>query len=185
MRKNEITVTRLEDIPRDRIPWKEMKVGGIYQCKRNGKYFIYAGRSDVYHNVGDSMTRVSEPKYYTYIYIDYPNVLVTSKTDEKIKILASSAKVRSSEYRDIARTFIGMIPGFDHQTDWEFSTFTIKTDPTHQVKGSTKFKVKYTAVDQLTINKKLKGLKPKATKSAITEKPKPTHRRATKKSTKA
>lgn len=100
---------RLEEIPLDHIPWKDMKVGGIYQ-RKNGKYFIYAGRSYVYHILGESMTQVSEPKFYSYVYIDYPAVLTSKVSPEALKIIAGSARIRSSEYRDIARSFVGMMP---------------------------------------------------------------------------
>lgn len=140
------TEMRLDDVPRSHIPWKEMVVGGIYQ-RKNGRYFIYAGRADVYHKVNNSLTSVSEPKFYTYIQIDYPAVLTSVESPDVIKIIASSAKLRSSEYRDIARTLVGMLPDFTAQPEWHLADFVIRTDPLHVSKGATKLKVKFSTSD--------------------------------------
>lgn len=143
---------RLEEIPLDRIPWKDMKVGGIYR-RKNGKYFIYAGRSYVYHISGESLTQVSEPKFYSYIYIDYPTVLTSKTPPDTLKIIANSAKIRTSEYRDIARSFVDMMPGFSGQTEWRVADFMILVDPQHVSKGSTKHKVKFSSSDSAEFKK--------------------------------
>lgn len=135
---------RPEDQARERIPWKEMQVGGIYQ-RKNGKYFIFAGRGVVYHNCGeDVLVRESDKHFYTYIYIDYPAVLCKSVDEDTLSLLCSSAKLRSSEYRDIARTKVGQLEGFVSQKQWKFGDFTVVIEPGVQSKGSTKYKVKNT-----------------------------------------
>lgn len=149
---------RLEDIPIERIPWKEMVVGGIYQ-RKDGRYYIYAGRADVYHKVDNSLTLVAETKFYTYIYLDYPTVLTLMETPDTIKIIAGSAKIRSSEYRDIARSMVGMLPNFTVQPDWQVADFIIKTTPLHTQKGTTKLKVKFSGVDAEILKKAVDGKK--------------------------
>lgn len=164
---------RPEDRARERIPWKEMKVGSIYQ-RKDGRYYIYAGRSVVYHTYGDVMTRESDKHFYTYIYIDYPGVICKAVDEDTLSILCSSAKIRSSEYRDIARTKIGELEGFTAQSQWKFSDFLVRVEPGSQSKGSTKRIVKYTEQERAIYSKFSK-----AKKSGKT-----TAKRATKKASK-
>lgn len=138
------TVARPQDVPLGRVPWKDMKVGGIYQ-RKDGRYYIYAGRANTTHTILASRTDFGEKYYYTYIYLDYPTVLTEDVDTSKLRIIASSAKIRTSEYRDIAEAQIGMLPGFAGQSVWEVADFTIYTDPKHISGGSKKAKVKFSA----------------------------------------
>lgn len=138
------TTTRPQDVPLGRVPWKDMKVGGIYQ-RKDGRYYIYAGRANTTHTILASRTDFGEKYFYTYIYLGYPTVLTEDVDTNKIRIIASSAKIRTSEYRDIAEAQIGMIPGFTGQSVWEVADFTIYTDPNHVSGGSKKAKVKFSA----------------------------------------
>ena len=138
---------RPEDQALERIPWKDMEIGGIYQ-RKDGRYYIYAGRAVVYHNKGNITTRESDKHFYTYIYIDAPGVLCKVVDDDVLSIICSSAKIRSSEYRDIARTKVGQLEGFTTQTDWQFSSFTVITDPKQRSVGTTKRKVVYSEQDK-------------------------------------
>ena len=138
------TVARPQDVPLGRVPWKDMKVGGIYQ-RKDGRYYIYAGRANTTHTILASRTDFGEKYYYTYIYLDYPTVLTEDVDTNKLRIIASSAKIRTSEYRDIAEAQIGMLPGFAGQSVWKVADFTIYTDPKHISGGSKKAKVKFSA----------------------------------------
>lgn len=138
---------RPEDQARSHIPWKEMEVGGIYQ-RKDGRYFIYAGRAVIYHSNGNIRTTESDKYYYSYIYIDTPGILCKVVDDDTLQILGNSAKLRSSEYRDIARTKVGQLDGFTDQTHWKLSDFTVVVDVGYKAKGSVKRNVKYTAKEK-------------------------------------
>lgn len=146
---------RISDAVRERVPWKEMKVGGIYQ-RKDGRYYIYAGRSEVFRDLDGRFVQVAESKYYTYIYLDWPGVLVDSKKFDTIQIIASSARIRSAERRDIARSFVGMLPEFDNQECWKISDYTIYTDPTHEPRGTTSNKVDFSEKEKALFAKKMK-----------------------------
>lgn len=141
-----VSEMRPEDQARERIPWKEMEVGGIYQ-RKDGRYYIYAGRAVVYHCNGKVTTRESDKHYYSYIYVDAPGVLSKAINEDVLKIISGSARIRSSEYRDIARTKVGQLDGFVAQTEWSIGEFLIKTEPTEHAVGSTRRKVVYSAKD--------------------------------------
>lgn len=156
---------RPEDQGRTHIPWKEMEVGGIYQ-RKDGRYFIFAGRAVVYHNNGSVRTTESDKYYYSYIYVDYPGVLCKTIDADTIAILSSSAKLRSSEYRDIARTKVGQLDGFVDQTHWRLADFTIVADVDYKTKGSTRRNVKYSTKEKAMYNTYAKKQAAKKTKAA-------------------
>lgn len=136
------TKMRPQDVPLERVPWKEMKVGGIYE-RKDGRYFIYCGRARSVHVMDNVQVKFGEELAYTYIYLDYPSVISEVTGINKISLIASSAKLRCSEYRDIARAQIGMIPNFNGQSVWQLEDFLIYTSPNHVNKGSAKAKVKF------------------------------------------
>ncbi len=158
---------RPEDQGRTHIPWKEMEVGGIYQ-RKDGRYFIYAGRAIVYHNNGNIRTTESDKYYYSYIYVDYPGVLCKIVDEDTLEILSSSARLRSSEYRDIARTKVGQLEGFTDQTHWRLSDFTVVTDVGYRAKGATKRNVKYTAKEKAVYDTFVKKQTAKKSKAKTT-----------------
>lgn len=143
---------RPEDQARERIPWKEMEVGGIYQ-RKDGRYYIYAGKAVVYHCNGVVTTRESDKHNYSYIYIDGPGVFSKAVNEDILKIISGSARIRSSEYRDIARTKVGQLDGFVAQSEWNIGEFLIKTEPDVKPVGSTRRKVVYSSTDTTTYNK--------------------------------
>lgn len=160
-----ISEMRPEDQGRERIPWKEMEVGGIYQ-RKDGRYYIYAGRAVVYHNNGVVSTRESDKHNYSYIYIDGPGVLCKIINEDMLTITCGSAKIRSSEYRDIARTKVGQIEGFTTQSHWNFGSFAVITDPAQHAIGSTRRKVDYTEKDIANYQTYLKKTAKKRTRKA-------------------
>lgn len=164
---------RPEDRAIERIPWKDMEIGGIYQ-RKDGRYYIYAGRAVVYHTTKATSTRESDKYFYTYIYIDGPGVLCKPLDEETLSIICSSAKIRSSEYRDIARTKVGQLEGFSSQFHWCFSDFTVVTDSHYKSVGSTKRKVTYSRRDKEILKnymskKATKGHASKSSKKDLTQ----------------
>lgn len=146
------TKMRPQDVPMERVPWKDMKVGGIYE-RKDGKFFIYCGRARSVHVMDNVQVTFGEELVYTYIYLDYPSVISEVTGIDKISLIASSAKLRCSEYRDIARAQIGMIPNFSGQSIWQLEDFMIYTSPNHVSKGSAKAKVKFSEKSLDTFNK--------------------------------
>lgn len=159
-----VSQMRPEDQARERIPWKEMEVGGIYQ-RKDGRYFIYAGRAVVYHCNGTVTTRESDKHYYSYIYVDSPKVLSKALNEDILKIVSSTARIRSSEYRDIARTKVGQLNEFVAHSEWSIGEFLIKTEPNTVAVGSTRRKVVYSSKDKKSydafVKKADKTAKPK------------------------
>ena len=79
--------------------------------------------------------------------------------EDTLSLLCSSAKLRSSEYRDIARTKVGQLEGFVSQKQWKFGDFTVVIEPGVQSKGSTKYKVKNTKQEIAIISKYIRSKK--------------------------